>query len=203
VSAPVEVARGHVLPVNVCGPASHSWWGTVVLILVDATIFASLLFTYFYLWTVRPEQWAPEAAPLPDMLWPLLSAAGYAASAALILLGRRAVRVGRGAVTGALVAASGLLLLGCGAELVGQIEARLDPAASAYGAAVYAISADQALHAATLLIMVAYVLARAWTGRLSWERRASYDNTMLLWVYAACQGMVGLAVVHLFPRLLG
>ena len=100
----MAVARGCVLPVNICGPASHSWWGTVVLILVDATIFASLLFTYFYLWTVRPEQWAPEAAPLPDMLWPLLSAAGYAASAALILLGRRAVRVGRGAVTGALVA---------------------------------------------------------------------------------------------------
>ena len=76
------------------------------------------------------------------------------------------------------------------------------PFRSAYGAAVYAVSADQALHAATLMIMAGYVLARAWTGRLSWERRASYDNTMLLWVYAACQGLLGLAVVHLFPRLL-
>ena len=56
----------------------------MVLILVDASIFASLLFTYFYLWTVRPEQWAPAAAPLPDALWPLLSAAGYAGSAALM-----------------------------------------------------------------------------------------------------------------------
>jgi cytochrome c oxidase subunit I+III len=203
VSPPVEVGRGCVLPVNICGPASHSWWGTMVLILVDGTIFASLLFTYFYLWTVRPEQWAPAAALLPDALWPLLSAAGYAGSAALILFGRRAVRAGRVAVTAAIAPAFGLLVLGFGAELIGQIETELVPTASAYGAAVYVISANQGVHVGALMIMAGFVMARAWTGRLSWERRASYDNTMLLWAYTACQGLVGLAVLHLFPRFLG
>jgi cytochrome c oxidase subunit I+III len=113
------------------------------------------------------------------------------------------VRAGRWAVTAAVVPAFGLLLLGFGAELIGQVETGLDPAASAYGAAVYVISADQGLHVGTLMIMAGFVLARAWMGRLSWERRASYDNTMLLWTYACAQGVIGLAVVHLFPRLLG
>jgi cytochrome c oxidase subunit I+III len=202
VSAPVEVGRGCTLPVNICGPVSHSWWGTVVLILVDATIFASLLFTYFYLWTVRPEQWAPAAAPLPDPVWPVLSALAYAGSAALILVGRRGVRTGRWAVSAAIVPAAALLVLGFGAELTGQIEAGLRPSASGYAAAVAAISADQGFHAATLLVMAGFVLARAWTGRLSWDRRASYDNTMLLWTYAAAQGLLGLAILHLFPRWL-
>jgi cytochrome c oxidase subunit I+III len=203
VSPPVDIGGGVTLPVNICGPASHSWWGAVVLILVDATIFASALFTYFYLWTVRPEQWPPTGAPLPDAAWPILSALSYGASATIILLGRRGIRAGRLRVSAAIAAALPLLLLGFGAELIGHLEANLDPVASGYAAAVYLFSADQGFHAAVLLVMAGFVLARAWSGRLSWARRASYDNTMLLWIYACAQGMLALAAVHLFPRILG
>jgi cytochrome c oxidase subunit I+III len=204
VSPPVDIGGGLTLPVNVCGPASHSWWGTVVLILVDATVFASALFTYFYLWTVRPEQWAPAAAPLPDPVWPALSALGYGASAAMVLFGRRGVRNGRrSGVIAAIAAALPLLLLGVGAELIGHFDAKLDPVSSAYAAAVYLFSANQGFHAAVLLVMAGFVLARALSGRLHWERRASYDNTLLLWTYACGQGLLGLLAVHVFPRIVG
>jgi cytochrome c oxidase subunit I+III len=202
-AAPVDIGGGYRLPVNLCGPVSHSWWAVVVLILVDATIFASLLFSYFYLWTVRPEQW-PSAAALPDALWPIVSGVGYAASGALVLFGRRALRGGASAPLLGMVLVPALVLLigACAGELAAQLEAGFRPTASAYGAVVYTLSADQALHAGMIVMLAAFVLARAWRGHLAWQRRASYDILMLLWIYAAGQGLAGLAVLHLFPRLL-
>ena len=39
------------------GPASHSWWAMVVLILVAIALFGALVFSYLYLWTVSPQVW--------------------------------------------------------------------------------------------------------------------------------------------------
>jgi cytochrome c oxidase subunit I+III len=51
--------------------------------------------------------------------------------------------------------------------------------------------------------MAAYSLARSWAGRLSPTRRATFDNTMLLWHYTVAQGVIGLAALHAVPRWLG
>ena len=39
-------------------------------------------------------------------------------------------------------------------------------------------------------------------GKLNAVWRVTYDNTQLFWFYAVGQGLVGLAMVHLSPRLL-
>jgi cytochrome c oxidase subunit I+III len=54
-----------------------------------------------------------------------------------------------------------------------------------------------------LVLMGLYTAARSLTGRLSAERRVTFDNTQLLWHYSVVQGLVSLTIVHLFPRLLG
>ena len=51
-------------------------------------------------------------------------------------------------------------------------------------------------------LMALYTLARDVAGLLDRERRATFDNTMLLAYYTAAQGALGLAVVHGFPRLI-
>jgi cytochrome c oxidase subunit I+III len=61
----------------------------------------------------------------------------------------------------------------------------------------------QGLFVAALLVMAAYSLARSWAGRLSPTRRATFDNTMLLWHYTVAQGVIGLAALHALPRWLG
>ena len=55
----------------------------------------------------------------------------------------------------------------------------------------------------TTLIMGLYTIARWLAGRLDSVRRATFDNTMLFWFYTVGQGLVGLLVVHGFPRLSG
>jgi cytochrome c oxidase subunit I+III len=54
---------------------------------------------------------------------------------------------------------------------------------------------------AALLVMACFVLARSLSGLLDPLRRASFDNTRLLWYYTVGQGLVALATIHLFPRL--
>ena len=51
-------------------------------------------------------------------------------------------------------------------------------------------------------IIAPYALARPLCGLLDRRRRATFDNTALLWHYAVRQGLVVLAVVHLGPRVL-
>lgn len=54
-----------------------------------------------------------------------------------------------------------------------------------------------------LVLMGLFVLARSAAKKLDGVRRQTFDCTMLLWHYSVIQGLVGLAVVHLFPRVAG
>jgi cytochrome c oxidase subunit I+III len=48
-----------------------------------------------------------------------------------------------------------------------------------------------------------FIVARLVAGRTDCERRNSFDHTALLAWYAAAQTLLGLALVHGFPRLVG
>jgi cytochrome c oxidase subunit I+III len=96
-----------------------------------------------------------------------------------------------------------LLISALGIEVYGQWQTGLRPTESSYGAVVYMVSALQGLFVAALVIMGLYTVARSLLGLLDGQRRATFDNTFLFWHYAVGQGLVGLAVVHLSPRLLG
>ena len=50
--------------------------------------------------------------------------------------------------------------------------------------------------------MAAYTLAGSLVGRIDAQRRVTFDNTMLLWHYTVAQGLIGILLVHGFPRLL-
>jgi cytochrome c oxidase subunit I+III len=57
----------------------------------------------------------------------------------------------------------------------------------------------QGFHVAVLLIMGLYVCARAWSGKLRVDARASLDNTALLWHYVTVQGLAGMGIIYLMP----
>jgi hypothetical protein len=68
---------------------------------------------------------------------------------------------------------------------------------------VYTASGLQGFLVVALVIMALFALARSFDGRLGPERRATFDNTRLLWHYAVAQGLAALALVHGMPRVLG
>jgi cytochrome c oxidase subunit I+III len=83
------------------------------------------------------------------------------------------------------------------------VQSGLEPTQSSYGAVVYMVAALQSQYVLVLTIVAGYVLARSWRGMLGRTRRVTFDNAMLLWHYAVAQGMVGLLLVHAFPRIVG
>ena len=67
-------------------------------------------------------------------------------------------------------------------------------------AAVYANLAWQGFHAAVVLVMALYLLARVLARKVDRIRRVTFDCVRLFWLYTVAQGLVGLALSHLFPH---
>jgi cytochrome c oxidase subunit I+III len=139
--------------------------------------------------------------------YPLVAALLLAGSSAAIAYASRALKSarthGHWPVRIALLAAIPLLIVALGIDLYSQWQTGLRPVENSYGAVVYTTIALQGFFVATVGVMGLYTLARSLCGLLNAERRATFDNTLLLWHYTVIQGLVGLAVVHVSPRLLG
>ena len=191
----VDIGGGLRLPVYVSGPLSQAWWAMVILMLVSGSLYACLLFSYLYLWTVSPDIW-PRAGPH----------AGFAASTAiLLLLSSAAVAlanrgVARNGSCWPLAIAIALLLLGFGVNLFSQWS--VSPRETAYGAIVYAIVSWDGFFAACATLLALFALARRRAGLLDRERRVTFDNARLFWHYTVGQALAGLAMVHGFPKLI-
>jgi cytochrome c oxidase subunit I+III len=101
----------------------------------------------------------------------------------------------------ALLLAVLLLIGGFAAQLHAPWQTGLRPDSSAYGAVVFMFVALQGFFVAVMTLMALYTLARSLCGMLDRVRRATFDNTMLLWHYTTAQGLVALAITTLFPLL--
>jgi len=200
-AASAEVADGVFVPVGARGRASHSWWAMVILVCVDATVFASLVFAHVHV-SMAAEVCPPPGASVPRWGWPV-------ASALLLLAGSTAMAgaqalLGRALKTGVwlLVLLAMLCLLGAlGVEGWGHHLAGLRPAANAWSATVAALLAWQGFHVAVLAVMGGYVCARSWAGRLRADARSTLDNTAVLWHYVTVQGLAGMGAIYLMPLL--
>src|ERR1700761_4449962 len=57
------VYDGGALPVGAKGKDSVGWWGMLTLIATESSLFAYLLFSYFYIAVQRGHGWSPEPHP--------------------------------------------------------------------------------------------------------------------------------------------
>jgi cytochrome c oxidase subunit I+III len=101
-----------------------------------------------------------------------------------------------------LFAAIPLAAGGVAAQFYGDWQAGLSPETHSYGAVLYAFASWQGFFTAVLAVMALYTAARSLCGKLNHVRRGTFDNTALLWHYTTAQGLVTLAVVTFFPRLI-
>ena len=195
-----RVADNVTLPVGVSGTASHSWWATIIMLVVDGSIFAAFLFAYIHT-SMRLEICPPPGSRLPAPIWPWLSCGLLLAGSLLVEWVRRGKRW-IGAQRLALLIALACMLLSFGADLRSQQLAGLDPTAHAWSATIAAMLAYQGLHAVVLVILALYLCARSWAGRLTPSSRATLDNCALIWHYTTLQGLAAAAAIHLMPMLM-
>ena len=79
---------GLVLPLDRSGPSSIGYWAVFITMLADLTAFISIVFGYFYFWTIH-EDFPPPGATGPGVFWPALAGVLSLGAWALTLLARR------------------------------------------------------------------------------------------------------------------
>ncbi|HET7159809.1 MAG TPA: cbb3-type cytochrome c oxidase subunit I, partial [Burkholderiales bacterium] len=200
---PAHIGGGIKLPVYLTGPSSHSRWAMGVLIIVSASLYMCLIFSYLFMWTVKPAVW-PSLASLPGAGTSIVVAALLIASSAAIHYASRALqRDQRKHVISGLIAAGVGLISALIVEITSQQASGVSATQSSYGALVYAFASIQGFFVVVVVTMALYTCARALSGLLNRERRVTFDNTMVFWHYTVVQGLAGIAVVHGFPRMVG
>jgi heme/copper-type cytochrome/quinol oxidase subunit 3 len=73
---------------------SAGWWGMVILVASEATLFGAFVGTYFYL-RFRIATWPPDGIPKPALVIPLILLACLVATSFPMSLASRAARAGR------------------------------------------------------------------------------------------------------------
>ncbi len=189
-----DIGGGIRLPVYCSGSDSHAWWAMVILMLVSASLYACLLFSYLYLWTVSPQLWARYDAPGGSLL---VAMALTAASSAVVAYANR--QLSRRDRCYALVLAIPVLLAGVVSGFASV--STWSPSADAYAATVVTLLGINAFFAVVGVLMASYVLARQVAGCVDRQRRVSFDNARIFWHYTVAQSIAGLLVLYGFPRL--
>jgi cytochrome c oxidase subunit I+III len=202
--ASVDAGNGLVLPSQYACRNAPGWWAIVVTMLIVGSLFASLVFAYFYLW-LGSDAWPPagmgDAAPgamhyaalaLLAIAW----VAGAAASAAL----RAGLRRRRRAAVPAIVAA--VAVVAFSAIHLGLLSGSPGaPQAHAYASVVWTLAGFCALHLVVAAVLCLHVAARLGQRLVDATRPLEWRVAHAFLRYAIVQAAIGWAVVHLFPVL--
>jgi cytochrome c oxidase subunit I+III len=194
-----HVGLGQVLPLYVSGRGGIGYWAMFITMLADVTAFISIVFGYFYFWTIH-EDFPPRGVVGPGVLWPALGAATVAAAWALTWYAWRSNRLDRArAFYVSLSAGVVLALAGAAALLVGPWQSGLAPASHAYPATVWLMLIWASLHVVFGVIMQLYCLARRFAGRMTARHDIDATNVLLYWHFALFMVVVGVLVGAGFP----
>jgi cytochrome c oxidase subunit I+III len=196
-----NVGLGLSLPLYQSGSGSVGWWAMLITMLAVFTAFVSLVFAYFFYWTIH-EDFPPADAPGPGVFWPCLGGALLLGAWAGTMLARRWNRADRtvafymGSLTSVACA-----LAGGAAILAGPWFHEMDPTAHVYPAIVWLLALWVALHVITGVIMQLYCVARRIAGRMTARHDIDIHNTALYWHFAVVTAVITVAVIAGFPLL--
>jgi len=88
-----------------------AWWGMIIFIAAEATLFGAFIGTYYYL-RFNTAVWPPKGIPEPDVVVPLILVAALVLTSIPMQLASNAAREGRLAATRLALAAA--LVVQCG-----------------------------------------------------------------------------------------
>ncbi|NGN45065.1 cytochrome c oxidase subunit I [Mesorhizobium sp. CGMCC 1.15528] len=196
-----HIGLGVTLPLYVSGPSSTGWWAMFITMIGDGTAFASLIFGYFFYWTIHEDFTAGSKGP--GAQWPMIGFGLFAAAWIAMIYARRLN--GRGfvlAMRACLMLAALLTICGSLAAVAGPLAYGMDPKSHVYPAIVWVLVLWTAVHAVLGLVMQVYCLARSLVGRLTAQHDVDLQNVVLYWHFLFVTALITFAVIGLFPRML-
>ncbi|MCC9658383.1 cytochrome c oxidase subunit I [Rhodopirellula halodulae] len=199
-----SVGMGQSLPLYVSGPSAVGWWAMFITMLGDMTAFMSLVFGYFFYWTVHeefpPAEWDGAEVYGPGTLWPMVGVALGIMAWCAVILARKSNRSDRSiAFYGAAIIGIVCSLLSALALFYGPYQNGMDPTQHVYTSSTAVLLLWTILHLVLGGVMLAYCIARRIAGRMDRQHDADLANVTLAWHFIALTTVITGATVALFP----
>jgi heme/copper-type cytochrome/quinol oxidase subunit 3 len=140
----------------------NGWWGMLLLLATEASLFGTLIATYFYLRFQTPD-WPPDGIADPKLLRPLAFTAILVFTSVPMWVATQAAKAGRRGLLranllGAL--AIGALYLWLQSDLLRTNAASFTPRTDAYGSIYYTLQVAHALHVFAGLLLNGWLLSK-------------------------------------------
>ena len=189
------------LPTYDFGPVSLSWWGTILLVVIESFMLALCVAAYFYLRTVVPD-WPPPT-PYPDLLVPTVVTALFLFACIpnlrLDLAARRedVAATKRGLVY---MSIAGILLTIARAFEFQALNTRWDM--HAYGSIVWTLLCLHTFHLVGETIETLAMTALVFTERIEGKYLVDASDSCIFWYFVIGAWLLVYAVVYWAPRIL-
>ena len=197
-----DIGHGISLPLYASGVKSTGWWAMFITMTGDGTAFASLVFGYFFFWTIHADFTGGTAGP--GMFWPLVAGVLFATSWGATVGAREVNRRGRiGAARALLIGGALFAAAGCIAGARWSVDGWhgpdgpclsgdcLDPRDLGHGSRrVWASSCSSIAWRAAL------------PGGMTPEHDMDIHNVALYWHFMLVTAAITFSVIGLFPEAL-
>ena len=162
------------------------WWGTLLFVATEATLFGTLFATYFYLRFNTP-QWPPAGVPEPKVALPLILTGVLVATTIPVFFGTRAALAGRARLAWLLFFVALVIQAGYFGvqvhEFLGDLD-KFSPHDSAYASIYFTLLGAHHLHVIAGLLLDGWLLVRL-AGGLTSYRVVAVRAVALYWYVVA------------------
>lgn len=196
------VYRGEALPVGGRGRNSVGWWGFLCLVATEGSLFAYLLFSYYYTAVQRGPDWLPDPHPSmrlsgPDTLILL-------ASSVCVWWAEQGVK--RARLPQQLAGLALAILLGTlfvGIQLIEWKGKAFGPSSSAYGSLYFVITGFHMAHVIAGVGVLLCVFAWSAMGAFTPRRHEPVTLGGLYWHFVDVVWLFVFSTFYLSPYLMG
>jgi len=197
---------GELLPNVASGPRSVSWWGMALLIATEATLFALLIASYWYLRFRNGPVWPPNGIAKPELKLPLIMTVILWTSSAPVHFADRGIQKGKqwrlrfGLLAGFLLGLT-FLILQAAVEYPHSLQMH-PPSSGVYGTLFFSLTGLHGLHFLVGLLISLWVQVRAWRGAFNEHRHVTVQNFSMYWHFVDTVWLFVLATVYLSPHFI-
>ena len=185
-------------------PRPNAWWGMLLLVCTEATLFAVLLTSYFYLRAKTTGAWPPDGIEDPKLLEPVIMTLLLVSSDIPMIIADRRIR--RGDRTGLEIGAAITLVMGTGFLVLQYLEYTKDikkfhPQTDAYGSLFYTINTIHAFHVLAGLFLIGWVFLRAREHDITRRNSIAVQVTSLYWHFVHVAWLVIFFCLYISPHI--
>jgi heme/copper-type cytochrome/quinol oxidase subunit 3 len=190
------------LPVEISGHKAPGWWGMVLLIVTEASLFACLIASYFYLRS-GAHVWPLGGLEKPKLPRPILMTCLLLASSAPMAWADISIR--RGNVRNLRIGLALSFVLGAAFLSIQALEYHdltFSLHTNAYSSIFLTTTSLHGMHVIGGLLATGYTFVRACLGHFRPGRNLAVQNTALYWHFVDAVWIVIFTSLYLSPRFL-